>query len=140
MRRFLADLGSRLRASPFARNASWSIGLSLIERLIAVAQTVIISRALGMTEYGVYGLLFSTVGLVSSVAGFSMGLPAVIYVSRYRYTDKYTVAGSITVVQRFGWLACSVPLLLSVLFPGDLATVLFRDSKYQFVVLLGGCI
>ena len=140
MRRSLADLGSRVRGSPFARNASWSVGLSLVERLIAVVQTVIISRALGMTEYGVYGLLFSTVGLVSSVAVFSMGLPAVIYISRYRFTDKYKVAGVITVVQRFGWLACLAPLLLSVLFAGDLASALFRDSKYQFVVLLGGCI
>jgi len=138
MRRFLADLRSRLRASSFARNASWSIGLSLTERLIALLQTIVISRAVGMTEYGVYGLLFSTVGLVSSVAGFSMGLAAAIYVSRYRHTDKYKVAGVITVVQRYAWLACSVPLLLSVLFAGDLASALFRDSKYQFVVLLGG--
>ena len=72
-----------------------------------------------MTEYGVYGLLMSTIGLVSSTAGFQMGLPAILYISRYRHTDKYKVAGVITVVRWYGSLACSVLLLLSVLFAGD---------------------
>ena len=140
MRRFLADLGSRLWASPFARNASWSIGLSLIERLIGVVQTIIISRVVGITEYGAYGLLFSTVGLVSSAAGLQMGLPAILYVSRYRHTDKYKVAGVISVIQRFGWFACAALVLLSTFYADEVARNLFEDPKYKGIVLLGACI
>src|SRR2546421_4136096 len=140
MRRFLADLGSRLRASPFARNASWSVGLSLIERLIALLQTIVISRAVGITEYGVYGLLFSTVGLVSSAAGLQMGLPAVLYISRYRHTDKSKVAGVISVIQRFGWFACAGLVLLSVFYADEVGRILFDDPKYRAIVLLGACI
>jgi O-antigen/teichoic acid export membrane protein len=140
MRRFLADLGSRLRASPFARNVSWSVGLSLIERLIAVVQTVIISRTVGMTEYGVYGLLMSTIGLVSGAAGFQMGLPAILYISRYRHTDKHKVAGVISVIQRFGWLACAGLVLLSMFYADELARNLFDDPKYKVIVLLGAWI
>jgi len=140
MRRFLADLVSRLRASSFARNASWSIGLSLIERLIGVVQTIIISRTVGMTEYGVYGLLMSTIGLVSGAAGFQMGLPAILYISRYRHTDKCKVAGVISVIQRFGWLACAGLVLLSMFYADELARNLFDNPKYKVIVLLGACI
>ena len=70
--------------SDFGRNAIWFTGLSAFERVFAVTQTVLIARALGITEYGVYGLLFGTIGFVASVVGLQMGLTATVFVARYR--------------------------------------------------------
>ena len=46
------------------------------------------ARVLGITDYGVYGLLFGTIGLASSTAGMQMGLTSTVFVARFRATDK----------------------------------------------------
>ena len=89
--------------------------VSGVERFAAVIQTVLVARALGITSYGVYGLIFGTVGLVASTAGMQMGLTATVFVARYRATEKAKAAYVISFVSRFGlvvslgFLVCTLP-------------------------------
>src|SRR5689334_25050906 len=53
----------------FFKNVSIVLTISVIERVGAVLQTIMIARAIGATEYGRYGLLFGAIGLAASVAG-----------------------------------------------------------------------
>jgi O-antigen/teichoic acid export membrane protein len=123
--------------SQFSQNVFWFTALSGFERALALAQTALISNALGITEYGVYGLLFGTIGLFASNAGFQMGLAATVFVSRYRETEKAKAAGVIAVVSRYAWLSALVILAIALPFNGTITEVLLGASRYQGAVILG---
>lgn len=123
--------------SDFGRNAIWFAGLSAAERFVAVIQAVLISRALGITEYGVYGLLFGTAGFVASVVGLQMGLTATVFVSKYREAEKMKAAAVISVVERFGWIVAAVFFLAAVPFASTWSELLLGSTRYQAAILLG---
>jgi len=123
--------------SEFRRNTVWYTALTGFERIIAVMQTILISRALGITEYGVYGLLFGTIGLVASVVGLQMGLTATVFVARYKLSEQSKVAAVISIVGRFGWIVALVLLLLAAPFTSQISRFLLASPAYQLPALLG---
>lgn len=123
--------------SRFGQNVVWFTALSGFERVIALVQTALISNGLGITEYGVYGLIFSTIGLVASNAGFQMGLTATVFVAKYREKEKAKAAGVIAVVSRFGWLSALVILAVALPLTPTLTEALVGASRYQPAVVLG---
>jgi O-antigen/teichoic acid export membrane protein len=132
MARVIAAVRSR-----FGRDAAWFTTLSAVERAIALVQTVIISRVLGMVDYGVYGLLFGTIGLVASVAGLQMGLAATVFVSRYRLTQKPKAAAVISIVHRFGWTTAVLAVGTTVPFSEDLSRLLLGSRDHHHALALG---
>lgn len=123
--------------SEFGRNAIWFTALSAFERIVAVVQTVIIARVLGITEYGVYGFLFGTIGFVASVVGLQMGLTATVYVARYRGTEKAKTSAVIAIVGRFGWAVGALFVVLAAPFSPTLATFFLGSDQYQLPMALG---
>ncbi len=125
------DLCRRIFASEFRKRTIWFTALNGAERVFAIVQTVLISRALGITEYGVYGLLFGTIGLVASVAGLQMGLAATVFVSRYKLDEKQKVAAVISITRNFALLVSAVFLLLCAPFSDHLSRNLLGSVEYQ---------
>ncbi|MEO6222975.1 MAG: oligosaccharide flippase family protein [Vicinamibacterales bacterium] len=123
--------------SEFSQNVAWFTALSGFERVLQLVQTVLISNALGITEYGVYGLIFGTIGYVASNAGFQMGLTATVFVAKYRETEKAKAAGVIAVVSRFAWLSALVIVAVALPFTAGLTEWLLGASRYQAAVMLG---
>lgn len=123
--------------SDFVRNALWFTTLTAFDRVIAVVQTVLIARALGITEYGIYGLLFGTIGFVASVVGLQMGLTATVFVSKYRDSEKAKAAAVILIVDRFGWLVAAAVLLSAIPFNARISELLLGSGNYQVATLLG---
>ena len=72
VRHLWRPIAGKIRHSQFVRNTFWYTALTGFERAFALAQTVLIARALGITEYGVYGLLLGTIGLVASGIGLQI--------------------------------------------------------------------
>lgn len=131
-------LRSRWRTrSEFSRNAAWFTGLNLIERVLAVIQTVVLARLLGITDYGVYGFLMGTIGLAASIAGLQMGLTATVFVARYRLPAPAKAAAVITMTARFGWLVGLTCIALASPFLDVLARHLLGTPEYRTAVLLG---
>lgn len=97
-----------------ARSISWLTLASVAERAAGLLQAVLVARALGVTEYGVFGLLVGTVGLAASIAGLQMGLTATVFVARYRTNEKAKAAFAIQFVNRFV-LIVGVAFLLATL-------------------------
>jgi O-antigen/teichoic acid export membrane protein len=126
-----------LLRSEFGRNAAWFTLLSGVERCIAVVQTILISRALGIAEYGAYGLLFGTIGFVASVAGLQMGLTATVFISKYRVSEKARVAAVISTVQRFGWIVGLVFVVATVPFGERISRFLLGSGTYEVPLVLG---
>ena len=121
------------------KNMSWLTLVSGVERVAAVVQTVLVARALGITDYGVYGLLFGTVGLVASVAGLQMGLTATVFVARYRDTEKAKAAYVIFFVNRFALGVALLFLLGTLPFAGPIARWLVGPAGSE-IAIIAGCL
>lgn len=128
---------ARTRDSAFAKNAFYLTGITGIERVAGLVQTVLIARALGITEYGIYGLLFSTVGFVASVMGLQMGLTATVFVARYREHEKAKAGAVIRYVTRFVLIMSAVFLLASLPFAAPLSHWLLKSIGYTFALVVG---
>ncbi len=133
-------LSTRVRAlsnSQFARNALLLTIVSGLERLAALAQTVLVARALGIVEYGVYGLLFTSIGFVASIAGLQMGLTATVLVARHRADDPARAAAVIGYALHFAWLVGLAVLLCALPFSGVLSTWLLQSPGHALEIGLG---
>ena len=136
----LAAIRGALKAgqrSRFVRNSVIVTGISGVERIGAVVQTILIARALGIVEYGIYGLLFTTIGLVASVVGLQMGLTATVLIARYRVTDKSNAGAVIRHVNRFAVLVALAFVLACLPASGWISQALFKSPDYAAAVLLG---
>jgi len=119
------------------QNMSWLTLVSSIERVAAVLQTVLIARALGISDYGVYGLVFGTIGLTASVAGLQMGLTATVFLARYRDAEKAKAAFVISFVNRFGFAVGLVFVLCTVPFATSIAKWLIGPSGSAMAIVAG---
>ncbi|MCK9538425.1 oligosaccharide flippase family protein [Dokdonella sp.] len=135
----LVVLRARWRAvarSEFQRNTLWFTGLTGAQRAAAMVQTILIARALGITEYGVYGLLFGTIGLVASTAGLQLGLAGTVFVARYKEREPVKAAAVISVVSRFGWGVAIVFIVIAVPISQTISTYLLGSPDYAIAVVL----
>jgi O-antigen/teichoic acid export membrane protein len=123
--------------SRFLQNVIWSTSLSGAERIIAVIQTVLIARTLGMTEYGVYGFLFGTIGFVASIVGLQMGLTATVFIARYRETEKAKAALIIQYVMRFALLVSLLFALLILPCATRISSWFLATDQYAVAVIIG---
>ncbi len=128
----------RLFHSQFLRNTSLLAFASLFERGCALLQTVLIARAVGRYEYGVYGLLFSTLGFVASVAGLQMGLTGTVLLARYLAQDKAKAVAVLKYIANFTWISALGLAFLAFPFAQELSIWLFKTDGYMAVLRISG--
>lgn len=121
------------------KNMSWLTLISGVERVAAVIQTILVARALGISDYGVYGLLFGTVGLVASVVGLQMGFTATVFVARYRDTEKSKAVFVMSFVTRFAFVIASLFLVGTLPFAGPIARGLVGPAGSE-IAIVAGCL
>lgn len=134
--RYIGTLWPRVRNSRFAQNASIMMGASIIVRISALLQSLIIARVLGIAEYGVYGFIFSTLGFFSSVMGFQMGSAASILISRYRQNDKEKAVSVIRYLFYFSWTVAIGTIVIILPFSNLFAVSFLHSSNYTISVVL----
>jgi len=71
----------------FARGAVWSLIGAVIAQAAKLAASVITARVLGREQFGEYGMIQSTVGMLGIFAGLGLGLTATKYVAEFRTRD-----------------------------------------------------
>jgi O-antigen/teichoic acid export membrane protein len=71
----------------FARGAVWSLVGAVISQGASLAASVITARLLGREQFGEYGMVQSTVGMLGIFAGLGLGLTATKYVAQFRTRD-----------------------------------------------------
>jgi O-antigen/teichoic acid export membrane protein len=71
----------------FARGAVWSLVGAVISQGSNLAASVITARLLGREQFGEYGMIQSTVGMLGVFAGLGLGLTATKYVAEFRTLD-----------------------------------------------------
>ena len=71
----------------FARGAAWSLFGAVISQGSNLAASVITARLLGREQFGEYGMIQSTVGMLGIFAGLGLGVTATKYVAEFRSRD-----------------------------------------------------
>lgn len=71
----------------FARGAVWSFIGAVMSQGFTLVASVITARLLGREEFGKYGMIQSTVGMLGVFAGLGLGLTATKYVAEFRTRD-----------------------------------------------------
>src|ERR1039458_619122 len=74
----------RIYSSPLARNASWMLLGQGLNTFLLAAYFVVLSRLLGVTEYGILAGAAAFVGIVSPYAALGSGLIFMRYVTADR--------------------------------------------------------
>tara|TARA_R110001599_G_C12274970_1_gene662059 strand:+ start:6340 stop:7662 length:1323 start_codon:yes stop_codon:yes gene_type:complete len=128
---------ARIFGSSFGQNVAWVTGLSGVERFAALLQTIIVARALGITEYGVYGLLFGTIGFTASITGMQMGLTATVFIARYKGVNKAKARRVVQHVNRFALVVSAVFFFFSLPFSNYISVWLLSSDQYVLAVILG---
>jgi O-antigen/teichoic acid export membrane protein len=122
----------------FVSGVGWSMAATVGERGIGLLQSMLIARVLGIEDYGRYGLLFVTVGWISSVAGMQLGLTTTVEVARYRDNDP-TRAVAVIRLSELMTLG-SVAIVAAVMWsrPETFGAALLSGSGYGGVMALAG--
>jgi O-antigen/teichoic acid export membrane protein len=95
---------------------------------------------LGIELFGKYGLLFTTVGLVSSLTGLQLGLTAAVHVARYGRTDPVRAAAVMRLCEAVSFglaLICTVAVAAA---PATAARLLLGGAEHADVILAGAAI
>ena len=71
----------------FARGAVWSLIGAVISQGSNLAASVITARLLGRLQFGEYGMIQSTVGMLGIFAGLGLGVTGTKYVAEFRSRD-----------------------------------------------------
>jgi O-antigen/teichoic acid export membrane protein len=116
---FLEPLWRRFCASPLsirlARGVFWSLVGAIIARGLGVVSSIIVARMLGITAFGEFTMIQSTVGLFGTFAGLGLGITATKYVAELRELHPIRcgrVIGLILMVAVAGGLMAGAALML----------------------------
>jgi O-antigen/teichoic acid export membrane protein len=71
----------------FARGAVWSLTGAVVAQGSTLVGSIIAARLLGRDQFGRYGMVQSTVGMLGIFAGLGLGLTATKFVAEYRLRD-----------------------------------------------------
>lgn len=137
------SLAYLLGDSPVAswlRGAGWVFSSSMVERVVALGQTVLIARSIGMDEYGHYALLFTSISLLSPIASLQLPYAIIFFVSRYAERDPARAGAVVLLGERLTLLMAGMIVLICALFPGPVSVWLYGSTGYGFTAFLGALI
>jgi len=71
--------------------ASWNAIATILSRGMMIVTMMITARILGKADFGVVGIVQSSIALFESVAAFGMGVTAAKHIAEYRINAKYKI-------------------------------------------------
>jgi O-antigen/teichoic acid export membrane protein len=115
----LLGLKHRLEASHWAnrlvRGAFWSVTGAVLSRAVGLVSSIVVARILGKVGLGELGIVQSTVGMFSTLAGLGLGLAATKSVSEHRVRDHVMMGETIGLLSLVSW-ASGVCMTIVILF------------------------
>lgn len=132
----------------FAKGTFWSLMNSLIGRGATFVQAILLARILGISSFGKWGILLSTIAMIQEFASFSLAVAAIKYVALWQRTHIEKL-GRLLALLNVVAIAISLPTCLILFFGSDtiarnilsepqLATPLALASIIIFVNSLSG--
>jgi len=122
------------------RGVGWLFSSSIVERGAALAQTILIARAIHDLNYGRYGLLFSTVAALSPIISLQLPYSVIYFVSRFQTRDPAQAGAIVLLGRRFTLITTLTALAIAIVFAAPLSRWLFNEDGYGVPVMFGGVI
>ncbi|HEY1787235.1 MAG TPA: oligosaccharide flippase family protein [Verrucomicrobiae bacterium] len=101
-------------ASRLIRGTFWSLVGTVLSRLLGLAASMFVARMIGRAGMGELGIIQSTVGMFSSLAGLSLGLAATKHIAECRVKDPIGAGETIGFLSLLSW--CSGAGMTLVVF------------------------
>jgi O-antigen/teichoic acid export membrane protein len=122
------NLLNQLFTSKTVHSTVWLGSSSAVAGVLGAATSAILTRALGVEDYGVYVLVITLMGLLTDVADLGLASSIVRFGSASLAENDFPrLRTVISIVSRWKLLVASIVMLLAVLFVGDIASYLFKN-------------
>jgi len=115
----LLGIKRRLEASSLAsrliRGTFWSLVGTVLSRLLGLLASIFVARMVGKVGLGELGIVQSTVGMFSTLAGLGLGLTATKHVAEHRGANPRLVGETIGLLSLISW-GSGILMTLVILF------------------------
>lgn len=98
---FLTSLRTSAITRRIARGSAWLIAGMMLSRALTLLSVTLVARILGITQFGEFGIIQSTVGMFQVFAGFGLGITATKHVAEFRDADPSRAGSTIVLSNRF---------------------------------------
>lgn len=107
-------------------------GLQIYKILINVVKTKMVAILIGPVGMGIYGLLSSTIELISSVSGFGLEVSSIRNIAEANATNDINRISSVATTLKFlVWITGIVGCILCLLFSRYLSLWTFGNEQYS---------
>ncbi len=106
---------------------SWTMLGTGSNQIVGLLIGVFISNYLGLEEFGKYGIIISTIGMLGMFAGMAMGYTVTKFVAEYRSTDPARSGRYIGMTTLVCLISSILAALVLLVFSVFLAGLLFKD-------------
>jgi O-antigen/teichoic acid export membrane protein len=105
----LRGIKQRIEASSLAtrliHGTFWSLIGTVLSRSLGLASSIFVARMIGKVGMGELGIIQSTVGMFSSLAGLGLGLAATKHIAEYRVRDPSLAGETIGLLSLISWIS-----------------------------------
>ena len=123
-----------------AGGLAWSVGAVAAERAVGLAQALLVARLLGIEDFGRYGLVFATIGLLASLAGLQLGMTATVEIARSSRTAPRRAAAVGGLCEIASLALGALCLSVTIAAPAEAARLLLGDAQLSEIVVAAGVI
>lgn len=111
-------------------------GVQVFNILIQLIRSKLIAVILGPSGMGLFGLLNSTLSLISNLSNFGLGISAVKNISHANSTgDQKKISTTIIILRRLVWLTGTFGAVLTLVFSKYLSQITFRNEEYYLAFI-----
>lgn len=108
-------------------------GVQIVTALVGIMKTKIVAVLLGAEGVGLYGLLQSTISMISSLSNVGLSNSAVREIAQYdQNEDAQSIGSTIVVIKKWALITGISGLILTIAFSPVISELVFANKSYSF--------
>ena len=111
------------------RGTAWSFTATALTKIAFVVNSIVVARLLGVTQFGIFALLTSSLGLVGLVAGLGISGAMVKYVAQYDTKSRSRLAPLISTAMSLVCVTAGISAIALIFIAGPLALGVYNEPR-----------
>lgn len=140
VRNTYSSLLAKIKSSPvthrFAIGTFWGLLSTIITRLFSMITSIFIARMLGADNFGVYGIIQSTLH-IGLLVGYALGGTLTKYIAEYKYKDNNKLEDIINLIITLSLITSITMSILLVVSSSWLASNILNRTNMASLLYLG---
>jgi len=104
-----------------AYGAFWGAISVIVPRFVSLIASFLLARILGQNQFGEYGMISSTVSMISTFSGLGLGSTVVKHLAEYKISDPVRAGRIYTLTTIINWISAIIYAFAFILFAPWLA-------------------